>query len=138
MAGRPDPRPTRFLVAMSGLAAATAIAAGLMQPSPPPADDALQAADAAPEPATATPTGAPTDAAPAAAVTIRRETRYIQLKPGETAPPGAKVVRRPDPSPRVVVVTIPAPKAAAAKPAPAPRAAAPAPKPKARTRQSGG
>lgn len=136
MAGRPDPRPTRFLVAMSGLAAATAIAAALVQPGSAPADDTLQTADAAPEPATA----APVSAGPAAAVRIRRETRYVQLKPGETAPPGARVVQRPDPSPRVVVVTIPAPTAAPAKPAPAPRAAAPAPapKPKARTRQSGG
>jgi hypothetical protein len=126
MAGRPDPRPTRFLAAISGLAAATAIAAGLIQPAPPPADDGVEPAGAVPEPAASS--------APVAAVRVRRETRYVQLQPGETAPPGARVVRRPDPSPRVVVVTIPAP-AAAAAPAPP---AAPAPVRKVRTRQSGG
>ena len=112
MAGRPDPRPTRLLAAMAGLAAATAIAAGLIQPTPPPADDGLGPAGAAPEPTASS--------APVAAIRVRRETRYVQLQPGETAPPGATVVRRPDPSPRVVVVTLPAPAR------------------KARTRQSGG
>ena len=130
MAGRPDPRPTRLLAAMSGLAAATAIAAGLIQPAPSPLDDGFEPLGAAPEPVAS--------GGPAAPLRVRNETRYVQLQPGETAPPGARVVRRPDLSPRVVVVTIPAPKAAAAMPAPASRAAAPAPARKARTRQSGG
>lgn len=48
-----------------------------------------------------------TDAAVAAAPSqaVRHVTRYVQLAPGQTAPPKAVVQQAPAPKPRVVVVT---------------------------------
>jgi len=63
---------------------------------------------------------APLPTAAPAQIQVRTVTRYVQLHPGETAPPGALVVQKPDPSPRTVIVTVPAP----APPAP-PAVAAP-------------
>jgi hypothetical protein len=95
---RPDPNPMRFAFGVSGLIAATALATAIAQPAPPaPTSVAL---DTAVDPA---PTATP------APLVVRHVTRYVQLQPGQTAPPGASVVARPDPSPRVVVVTVPAP-----------------------------
>jgi hypothetical protein len=54
--------------------------------------------------------------------------RYVQLKRGEKAPAGARVIRGADPTPRVVVRTIPAPRQAAVTHRQ---------RPVARTRQSG-
>ncbi len=97
---RPDPGPMRLAIGMTGLAAATAIATSIVQS---PFGAAAPAPAATPEP-TAAPTPPP--------LVVKHVTRYVQLKPGQTAPPGATVVKKPDPSPRVVVVTIPAPAAA--------------------------
>ena len=97
---RPDPTPMRFALGLTGLVAATAMATSIVRPP---------AASPATSPGTdpsALPVPDPT-AAPALVVT--HVTRYVQLQPGETAPPGAKVVTKAAPSPRVVVVTIPAP-----------------------------
>ncbi|HEY6058290.1 MAG TPA: hypothetical protein VIV06_09670, partial [Candidatus Limnocylindrales bacterium] len=51
--------------------------------------------------------GAPTatlgEAVPAPSV--RHVVRYVQLRPGQTAPPQSTVVAAPKPSPRTVVVT---------------------------------
>jgi hypothetical protein len=44
---------------------------------------------------------APAEATPA----VRHVIQYVQLKPGETAPPQAVVQQAPAPKPRVVVVT---------------------------------
>ena len=126
---RPDPRPMRLALGMGGLVAATAMATAIVRvPS-----SAVVVAD----PVLPDPTPAPTvEPAPAKQVVIKQITRYVQLKPGETAPPGAKVVKKPDPSPRVVVITVPAP---TARPAPRPAARpAPAPRRVVVTRQSGG
>jgi hypothetical protein len=40
-----------------------------------------------------------------AAAPVRHVTRYVQLEPGQTAPPQASIVPAPKPTPRVVVVT---------------------------------
>jgi hypothetical protein len=91
---RPDPGPMRLLMGVTGLAAATALATAIVRPNAPTVAPAT--ADASP-----LPTPPP--------LVVRHVKRYVQLKPGETAPPGATVVQRPEASPRVVVVTVPAP-----------------------------
>ena len=91
---RPDPRAMRLALGLTGLAAVAAMATAVVRPAAPAPLRAV--AEMATEPSQT-------------AVTIRRVTRYVQLRPGETAPPGATVVQRPDPSPRTVVITIPAP-----------------------------
>jgi hypothetical protein len=80
---------------MAGLAATTALATALV--SPPPAGAA---------------TGSATDVAqttvtlPAEpAQPVKHVIQYVQLKPGETAPPNAAVKVVPKPKPRVVVIT---------------------------------
>ena len=42
-------------------------------------------------------------------VQVNHVTRYIHLKPGQTAPPGAKVIQPGQPTPRIVINTRPAP-----------------------------
>jgi hypothetical protein len=81
----------RLLAGFVGLASLSAIASGLLPTVVPAA-----AAGAA-----ATTTIAP-DPAPQA---VKHVTRYVQLLPGQTAPPQAAVVAAPKPTPRVVVVT---------------------------------
>ena len=44
-------------------------------------------------------------AADAGVVPVRHVVRYVQLQPGQTAPPNAAVSVAPQPTPRVVVVT---------------------------------
>ena len=95
---RPDPRPMRFTLGVTGLVAATAMATSIIRPPAPPA------AGVAPE-------AASVSATPPPPLVIRHVTQYVQLKPGQTPPPGAKVVQKPEASPRVVYVTVPAPTA---------------------------
>jgi hypothetical protein len=89
---RPDARPMRLTLGAGGLAALSALAATIVapiQPSPPVTADL-------PQPTTdpqATPTGT-------------EQVRYVQLSPGQTAPPGATVIRAGS-SQMTVVVTIP-------------------------------
>ena len=97
---RPDPGPMRLALGMTGLAAATAMATAIVRS---PFGAAAPAPAATPEP-TAAPTPPP--------LVVKHVTRYVQLKPGQTAPPGARVVKKPNPSPRVVGVTGRAPRAA--------------------------
>jgi hypothetical protein len=80
----------RLMAGFVGLASLSAIATGLL-PSVVPA--------AARSAATTTVT---VEAAPQP---VRHVTRYVQLKPGQTAPPQAAVVAAPKPTPRIVVVT---------------------------------
>lgn len=87
---RPDPNPLRLMAGFIGLASLSAIATGLM-PSMVPA--------AAADPASAMIVADP------APLAVKHVTRYVQLKPGQTAPPQAAVVAAPKPTPRVVVVT---------------------------------
>jgi translation initiation factor IF-2 len=88
---RPDPNPVRLMVGFVGLASVSAIATGLLPSVRPPA-----AAD---------PARSITIVADAAPLPVRHVTRYVQLKPGQTAPPKAAVVAAPNPTPRIVVVT---------------------------------
>ncbi|MGZ9230283.1 MAG: hypothetical protein ACXW4H_03290 [Candidatus Limnocylindrales bacterium] len=81
----------RLMAGFVGLASLSAIAAGLL-PGVVPASAGT----------TAGTTVAAADSTPAA---VRHVTRYVQLKPGQTAPPQAPVVAAPKPTPRVVVVT---------------------------------
>ena len=116
---RPDPRPMRLAFGVTGLAALSAMITGIVTPAQP----------ASPDPSAAAPTTA-ADVPTTISVPVQHVTRYVTLKPGQTAPPGAVVVTKPDPSPRIVVtqITIAAPVA----PAPAPRRVV------VRTKQSGG
>jgi len=39
--------------------------------------------------------------------TVKRPVHYVRLKPGQTAPPGARVIREAAPTPRIVVRLVP-------------------------------
>ena len=86
---RPDARPMRAMLGLTGIAAAAAIATAIIRP---PAGDAGTAVVV---PQVADPSAAP----------VRHVTKYVQLKPGQTAPPNAAVKVVPKPTPRVVIVT---------------------------------
>jgi hypothetical protein len=88
---RPDPNPVRLMLGFVGLASLSAIASGLL-PSVLPT-------------VTAAPASTSTVFADTALLPVKHVIRYVQLKPGQTAPPQAAVVAAPKPSPRVVVVT---------------------------------
>ncbi len=118
---KPDARPMRFVYGAGAVAAMSVMAVGLVQP------DFAATAD---QSTSSDPTADPTAVAQSPGTTIQHVTRYIQLKPGETAPPGARVIAANAPTPRVVV-THNAPSGPAVQPAARP----PAPKPV--TRQSG-
>ncbi len=143
--GRPDPRPMRVVYGASAVAAMGVIAVGLFQPAYAPAPPA----DANPQ---ANPAGGNGNGAQTAQtnVVVKHVTKYIHLKPGQSAPPGATVITQGAPAPRVVVThnstpaNPPAARPPAANPPPAarppaanPPPAAPPPAPPVRTRQSG-
>lgn len=88
---RPDPAPMRLAFGLTGLAAASAIVTALVAPS---------GADAVGGTSPTTLTAA-IDPAPV----VRHVVRYVQLQPGQVAPPQAVVRQAPTPQPRVVVVT---------------------------------
>jgi len=76
-------------------------------------------------------------------VQVTHVTKYIHLKPGQTAPPGATVIQPGQPTPRIVVANNPAPPPAnhnpnppANNPPPKPPPP-PAPRPTIKTHQSG-
>lgn len=146
--GKPDARPMRLALGAGGLAALSALATAIVLPP----RTVTQAVAVALE--------QPTDAASAmdvpstAPLASDRPVRYVQLLPGQTAPPGASVIPAPTPTPGTIVVTVPAPgqkqannppakqpaqnppaqppaaQATPAPPAPAPVAPAPPPPPK--------
>lgn len=115
---RPDPRPMRFAIGISGIAAAAAMATAIIRPVGGNPASTVQVVQAEP---------AASDAP--SVVQVEHVTRYVQLLPGQTAPPGATVIAGAVPSPRTIIVTVPAAKT----PAP-PRA----PRVVVVTRQSGG
>jgi len=88
---RPDPGPLRIAFALTGMATASALITAILAPS------------AGANAGTTTVTSATTPTGPSAPV--RHDIRYVQLKPGETAPPEAVVKQAPAPKPRVVVIT---------------------------------
>lgn len=88
---KPDSGPLRLAIGMSGIALASAIATALLAP----------ASTAAGGGVTQTTVVLPVQPTPAASHVIR----YVQLKPGQTAPPQAIVKQAPASTPRVVTVT---------------------------------
>lgn len=88
---RPDARPLRIAFGMGAVAAASALVTALASPP---------AAGAAPVEAQTTVTLPAATPRP-----VRHVTQYVQLKPGQTAPPKAVVKQAPAPKPRVVIVT---------------------------------
>jgi len=108
---KPDARPMRLGLGAGAIAALSIMAAGLVRF---PVDD----------PAAADTGHVDQSTAQVQNVRVEKQVRYVQLKPGQKAPPGARVIEAAAPAPRVVVKTI--------------QAAAPAAKvTKTRTRQSG-
>jgi hypothetical protein len=101
---RPDARPMRMALGAGGIAAFSALAAAIvLPPHYAPAATQQQATDQGSNP---TP------------IQVVRPIQYVQLAPGQTAPPGATVIDASAPTPITVVVTVPAPaqKAAAQTP----------------------
>jgi hypothetical protein len=97
---KPDARPMRIALGAGGLAAMSALVTAIVMPPSP----SVQAPQFVSQP------GAPASpAAPGTPSTVQRPVQYIQLQPGETAPPGAKVIDPAAPKPITVVTTIPAP-----------------------------
>ncbi len=86
---RPDSRPMRILFGLTGIAATSAIATAIVMPTPSGPSATVAVVQ----------TPIVRDAA------IKHITRYVQLKPGQTAPPSALVRAAPDPTPRIVVIT---------------------------------
>ncbi len=95
---KPDARPMRLALGAGGLAAFSAIVTAIVIPpatfvvAAPPASQPANGAAASP-----------------ATVQVQHQVRYVQLQPGQTAPPGAKVIDPAAPKPITVVTTVPAP-----------------------------
>jgi hypothetical protein len=85
---RPDPTTLRLAGGFIGVAAASALVSSMLAPVP--IDASGQAAAL----------GTATSPQPAA----QHVTRYVTLKPGQTAPPQAVVQQQPAPAPRTVIV----------------------------------
>ena len=89
----------RLGLAAGGIAAMSIMVAGLVRfPAP---DPATVADDGAP--------GGDTAVAAPRRVKVEKRIRYVRLKPGQKAPPGARVIDAAQPTPRVVVTRIQAP-----------------------------
>jgi hypothetical protein len=125
---RPDPRPMRLALGAGTLAAVSIMAAGLVRYPVATADDA---GDATAADALTDAVMVETIATARPEVRIKHRTVYVQLKRGQKAPKGAKVISGKAPPPRVVVTRI------KAKPA-ATRQVRSTPRKVAKTRQSGG
>jgi hypothetical protein len=93
----------RIALGAGGVAAFSALLSAIVMPAQPPVVTTTVVVE---QPAG--PTGTP--------ITVQRPIRYVQLQPGQTAPPGAMVVDPSGPLPTAMVVTVPAPPAAAPKP----------------------
>jgi hypothetical protein len=113
----------RVVYGAGAVAALSVMAVGLVQP------DYAATAD---QPGVSDPAADPFAVAQAPTTgDVRHVTRYIYLKPGQTAPPGATVVAANAPTPRVVVTHNSVGGSTASQPAPKPA------QPKPVTRQSG-
>jgi len=95
---KPDARPMRIALGAGGLAAFSALLTAIVLP---------------PKPAVVTVTTGSLQAVDPAALgtplQVQRPIQYIQLQPGQTAPPGATVIDATAPKPITVVTTVPAP-----------------------------
>jgi hypothetical protein len=90
---RPDPMRLRFALSVGGLAALSALATGIAVPPPPIAHSSGGAA------ATTMP----------GTIAQPRPIQYVQLSPGESPPPGARVIDAKAPKPITIVTLVPAP-----------------------------
>jgi hypothetical protein len=106
---KPDPRPMRLALGAGGLAAFSAILAAIVIP---PGSFAGAAQSTQSNQSTDQSASAP--AASPSTIQVQHQILYIQLQPGQTAPPGAKVIDPAAPKPITVVTTVPAPARAAA------------------------
>jgi hypothetical protein len=121
---KPDPGPMRLALGAGGIAALSALATAIVLPpriapvvapvAPQQTADPQQQQAVAPQ-ASATP------------IQVVRPIQYVQLLPGQTAPPGATVIDPSAPTPITMVVNIAAPPAQAGAQPPAQKAPAPAP-----------
>lgn len=93
---RPDPGPLRIAIGLTGMATASALMTAFLGSA---------AGANAGTGAVAQTTVGTTDTTAVAAPSVRHIIRYVQLAPGQTAPPKAVVKQAPVPKPRVVVVT---------------------------------
>lgn len=118
---KPNPLPARLMVGVGALAALSVIAAGIGRLPGVSEENASSSADLDPGVTTLT------AAVPAGKTRVERPIRYVRLKPGQKAPPGAKVIRETAPAPRVVVHWVTPTSSSSSTRAPV-----------ARTRQSGG
>jgi hypothetical protein len=89
---RPDARPMRTVVGAGGLAAVSAIAVAIVVPPQPYAGPPVYVP--------------PTPIAPGTPPIVQQPIRYVQLEPGQTAPPGAKVIDAGAPTPITVVTVV--------------------------------
>ena len=101
---KPDARPMRLALGAGGLAAMSALAAGIVMPP--------RVATVTPYTGATAPQAVDGTAAPAATLQVKRAVKYIQLVAGQTPPPGAQVIAASAPKPITIVTTIPAPKQA--------------------------
>jgi hypothetical protein len=105
---KPDPRPMRIAFFAGGLAAVSALLTAIVIPAKPAVVTTVTNVQQQTVPLT---TGTP--------ISVQQPIQYIQLLPGQTAPPGAIVVDPSGPRPTSVVISVPAPAqkgAAAQKP----------------------
>jgi hypothetical protein len=106
---KPDARPMRMALGAGGIAAFSALAAAIVLPPQPP-QPAQVVVITQPQPQV-------TDPGPSSTpLQVVRPIQYVQLLPGQTAPPGATVIGASAPTPVAVVVTVPAPAPKAAPP----------------------
>lgn len=86
---RPDPRPLRIAYGMGAVASISAFMTALALPGTGATIATVQTVVEQ----------------PVATAPVRHVIEYVQLKPGQTAPPKAVVKQAPTPTPRVVIVT---------------------------------
>ncbi len=89
---KPDPRPMRLVIGMTGLASVTALLTAMLPSVTPSQVVAVAAVD--------------TTTALGPQPSVVHVTRTVTLQPGQTAPPNASVVVQPNPTPRIVVKTV--------------------------------
>ena len=99
---KPDARPMRMALGAGGLAAMSALAAGIVMPP--------SVATLAPVTDATAPQTVDGTAAPAGTLQVKRPVKYIQLVAGQTPPPGAQVIAASAPQPITIVTTIAAPR----------------------------
>jgi hypothetical protein len=93
-AARPDPTRQRLALSVGGLAAMSALITAIVVP-PSAAAPSTNGAAAA----TTTPT----------TLTVPRAIQYVQMAPGQSPPPGARVIDAKAPKPITIVTLVPAP-----------------------------